>query len=432
MLVAVAFWLVAASVARADDSVTPMCNGQQCAQGTWYTSPVTLTWTVNPPANSYYGCGGMQPSPGDVLTTTSCRAVWTGDDISRSYTLHVETSTPTATANPARPPDSGGWYNHPVAVSFGGSSFSGFAFCTPTTTYAGPDVSNATVSGSCTDHAGKAAGASLGLQYDATPPKITAVSPSRRPDHHGWYNHPVKFSVHGTDAGSGIERCATVTYSGPDSGHAVVIASCSDRAGNVTVRRVPLRYEGTPPSVRFAAEPGDEGVLLHWRTGPSTSSLVITRSPGVNGARNTALYHGKGTSYHDRNVRNGVRYRYTLTARDQAGNVSSRTITVTPDARLLAPAEGATVSGPPLLEWTPAPGAGYYNVQIYRAGKKILNTWPARPRLQLGSAWSYAGRHIRLVPGVYRWYVWPGLGSRAAARYGPMIGSGTFTVRRPR
>jgi hypothetical protein len=33
-----------------------------------------------------------------------------------------------------------------------------------------------------------------------------------------------------------------------------------------------------------------------------------------------------------------------------------------------------------------------------------------------------------LAPGTYVWYVWPGLGNRAEARYGPPLGKSTFIV----
>ena len=144
------------------------------------------------------------------------------------------------------------------------------------------------------------------------------------------------------------------------------------------------------------------------------------------------LYRGDSGSYQDTRVRDGVRYRYTLTARDQAGNLTVRTITVTPGTRLLAPVGGTTVTKPPLLSWTPVRHASYYNVQLYHGSKvrghKVLSAWPARAGLQLANSWSFAGHHYRLRPGRYRWYVWPGFGARSAARYGPAVGSGTFVV----
>ena len=83
---------------------------------------------------------------------------------------------------------------------------------------------------------------------------------------------------------------------------------------------------------------------------------------------------------------------------------------------------------PPLLAWAPVRGASYFNVQLWRAGRKLLSAWPERARLQLDRTWRYDGRLRRLEPGVYTWYVWPGLGPRSRARYGPMLGKSTFVV----
>src|SRR6266480_2678597 len=75
-----------------------------------------------------------------------------------------------------RPPDSNGWYNHPVRVTFHGSDGgSGIDACTDVT-YPGPDTNSTTVNGTCTDKAGnRAGGTSPAFKYDATPPTISNV-----------------------------------------------------------------------------------------------------------------------------------------------------------------------------------------------------------------------------------------------------------------
>ena len=104
------------------------------------------------------------------------------------------------------------------------------------------------------DNAGKTVSTNVPFAYDATPPAVSAL-PSRSPDHNGWYNHPVTFAFGGTDATSGIAGCSTVTYSGPASGSATVTGSCSDRAGNVSQKMVPLRYDAPARRSRFLPTP---------------------------------------------------------------------------------------------------------------------------------------------------------------------------------
>jgi hypothetical protein len=81
-----------------------------------------------------------------------------------------------------------------------------------------------------------------------------------------------------------------------------------------------------------------------------------------------------------------------------------------------------------VLRWSAVPKASYYNVQLFRDGKKILTLWPTDSTLRVPSAWTFAGTAFRLTPGVYRWYVWPGFGPRSANRYGKLLGTRRFVV----
>jgi hypothetical protein len=353
----VAVWLIGAGAAWGD-TITPMCtvgdgSAQPCAAG-WYTTPIdelSWTWTAGgTPSN----CTEASYQT-DSVSTVSCTVSWPSDNLvaTQYYTVHVELSSPSATAAPSRPPDSNGWYNHPVAAALSANSFSGIAYCVPTT-YAGASTTTATVSGSCVDNAGK--------------------------------------SVSATSA--------------------------------------PFAYDATPPSLAAAASTGDRSVALSWQVGgdiaPIASVSVVRRAGGDPAA---TVYRGTAGGYDDTHVRNGVRYTYTITAVDAAGNSSTQTITAIPSQRLLAPIDGARVTSPPTLSWTPVRGATYYNVQLYRGGStKVLSIWPAHASLQLRRKWRFEGRRYKLKPGRYRWYVWPGFGKRRAARYGPRIGSGTFVM----
>jgi hypothetical protein len=367
----------------------------------------------------------------DTVRTLSCSATWSdGTERSYSFPLHVEVSSPSVSAAPSRPPDSNDWYNHPVSVSFTGTSFSRGVSCTPTTTFAGPDEMNATVSGSCTDNAGKTTPASVVLNYDSTPPTITGWTPSRPPDLNGWYNHPVSFAFTGADSVSGIDSCTTATYSGPDSAQASVVGTCRDRAGNMATEAVPIKYDATPPSLRAFVSTGDEDVHVGWQSSTDPLSLTISRSPGLHGAADSVVDRGGNGTFNDARVRNGVRYTYTITARDQAGNVAVRMVHATPGPHLLFPVGGTQVASPPLLAWTPVRHSTYYNVQLYRDGRKVFSLWPSHPELVLSLSWTFSRHRYALKPGRYRWYVWPGFGSRQSARYGSLIGAGMFVVAR--
>ncbi len=435
-LVAVGVWLAGVGTAWGSYAVTPAClvGGQTVACGSgWYVSPLQVYWTWSPADGTAVSGCVTQSYARDTSTDISCEVSGSAGETSVEQPINIELSSPSASAIASRPPDANGWYNHPVGIAFEGRAFSGIAYCTSPIAYGGPDTRGTSVSGACVDNAGKTAGATMGLRYDSTPPTVTSAGPSRRPDRNGWYNHPVSFHFRGTDALSGISSCPTVTYGGPAAASASVTGGCIDKAGNVATRTLRIRYDATPPPLAVGADAGAANVVVRWRTGADPApitSIEVVRSPGLSGHRASVVYRGRSSSFRDLRVRNGVRYRYTVTVRDQAGNATSRAVAVTPNARLLSPPQGAQLTAPPLLRWTAVPGASYYNVQLYR-GRKVLSAWPAAARLQLTSSWSFGGHRYQLKPGRYRWYVWPGFGPRSIALYGRLIGSGTFTVVAP-
>ncbi len=178
------------------------------------------------------------------------------------------------------------------------------------------------------------------------------------------------------------------------------------------------------------ASTGSRIVKLFWRL-PTDSDLdhveVVRTSKG---APATTVYRGSGTALVDRGVLNRVWYRYTITSHDGSGNVSPAVVLIgRPRAsRLLSPLNGARLVTPPTLRWIAKRYASYYNVQIWRDGKKILSRWPIRARFTLRAAWTYAGDSYRLTPGTYTWYVWPGFGKPAARHYGKLLGQSSFVV----
>jgi hypothetical protein len=65
-------------------------------------------------------------------------------------------------------------------------------------------------------------------------------------------------------------------------------------------------------------------------------------------------------------------------------------------------------------------GSAYYNLQLFRNGKRVLVVWPSQPSYQIPAG--------ALTPGNYVWYVWPALRRGAAApTFASLIGRATFT-----
>ena len=174
-------------------------------------------------------------------------------------------------------------------------------------------------------------------------------------------------------------------------------------------------------------------MVVRWRS-PADADfqrVELTRSSAGRPAR--LIYSGRRERFADRSVRNGIRYLYELRSVDRRGNASAGVrLAATPRGLLLfSPQPNARVAAPPLLRWAAVRGASYYNVQLYRGSRKVLSAWPSANRLKLRRGWSFAGRRMRLSPGVYHWFVWPGRGLRSRPNYGPLLGRNSFVVVAP-
>jgi hypothetical protein len=160
---------VSAGAARGPDS-----NG-------WYTRPVEISFGGSDATSGLAGCSGPAVFSGPDGTTEgvagSCRDN-AGNVGSASVTIPYDATPPQATgAQPARPPDANGWYNHPVALTFvGRDTGSQIESCTQTV-YGGPDKPDVAISGTCRDKAGHvSAPFTYRLKYDSTPPKLNKVA----------------------------------------------------------------------------------------------------------------------------------------------------------------------------------------------------------------------------------------------------------------
>jgi len=415
----------------------PSCSPGPADCSAWHTSNVTVSWSGGV-------CGSVTITSDTTGTAVPCTV---------SVIVRRDATPPSVRASADRGADNNGWYNHGLRVSFeGDDGTSGIASCSSPATYSGPDSGGTSVSGSCTDNAGNTASDAHEFKYDATAPSVEA-KPDRPPDGHGWYRRAVTVAFVGADATSGVESCAApVRYQGPDVEKTSVAGSCQDKAANRSQEvGFELRYDTKPPVLgRIRAEIAKGRVVLRWRASKDTSSFAVLRRPGLRGARPTTVYSGRAAAFTARRTKTGVKYHYTVAAYDEAGNAAVKGVLVKPDGSvaragatkptadrpaaarpaLTRPAVGARVSAPPLLAWRAVPKATYYNVQLYRAGRKILTVWPGTTSFRLERSWRFAGRTYRLTRGLYRWYVWPGFGARSATRYGKLLGTRTFVVTR--
>jgi hypothetical protein len=266
------------------------------------------------------------------------------------------------------------------------------------------------------------------IKLDKSAPTVGGT-PSRGPDANGWYNHPVGVSFSGADATSGLASCSSAGYGGPDNPAAVVGGTCVDNAGNVATAAVSLKYDATPPTLlAVTTKTGNRNADISWRMSSDTTVVEVFRAPGLNGQGETAVYRGTETGFRDTALVPARKYEYRIAAVDQAANRSESKVQITATGALFSPLPGAAVDAPPTLTWARVKGAAYYNVLLMR-GRKIFSAWPTRTSFRLPRTWIYKGHRYKLRPGSYRWYIWPGFGRIAAAKYGRLLGGSTFVYR---
>jgi HYR domain len=375
--------------------------------------PASRTWTVSPPA-------GGPP----VLTLPPAQTLEADGPAGARATYVI-----TATDDGSPLPDS--------AISCSPASGSTFPLGTTTVACIAEDGDGNEAKGSFTI-----------TVRDTTPPAINApdvsvtatrVSGIRRTD------PALARYLAGVSAADLVSQ-PTLTHDVPDAlpvGRTEIAFTARDLAGNTATKRstvtvLPLGVPApapdlTPPTDvrRAAAVAGDRVVRLRW-TVPAGDFSHVTVTRTIVGRAGTArlVYRGRAPAYVDRQLRNDVVYRYVIVAFDRAGN-RSRGVVVRARPRavlLVRPRAGQRVVAPPLLRWVPVPAASYFNVQLWRGRTKLLSAWPSLARYQLTRTWTYDDRVRRLQPGVYTWYVWPGLGPRSRATYGELLGVSTFVV----
>lgn len=149
----------------------------------YYNHPFTATWTGTDTLSGVASCTQITYSGPDTSGGSlngSCTDVAGNTSAPVALPFKYDATDPIGVRGvPSRPPDSNGWYNHPVTVAFTGTdATSGIEGCT-TTTYSGPDATGIVVAGSCTDVAGNTTTATFGpIMYDHTAP-ATAINPGQ-------------------------------------------------------------------------------------------------------------------------------------------------------------------------------------------------------------------------------------------------------------
>jgi len=283
-------------------AITPNISGT-LGNNDWYTSDVTVTWEIEDPQSGIVptslsaDCGTPTSitltkiistriintdTPATGITLTCSATNGAGLPNSEHVTIKRDATPPIVNATPDRPADNNGWYNHQLTITFtGNDDTSGIASCDNPVTYNGPDDTNITVNGTCTDNAGNSATGSFTFDYDATPPivNISGIINGQRFD---FGDSLPSVTCDATDNLSGIESCTITPATLPTSvGTHTITATAKDKAGNEA--STSIQYTIVAWTIKGFYQPVDNPPIVNVAKAGSTIPLKFEVFKTVSG-----------------------------------------------------------------------------------------------------------------------------------------------------
>jgi hypothetical protein len=328
-------------VAETPPVITPNVSGTLGANG-WYTSDVSVTWTVSAPdspVTSSSGCGATTISTDTSAggLSLACTATNGGGTSVNGVVIKRDTTPPTITHLVTPLIDgAGGWYVSAPTVTFSCSdAASGLASCTADG-QAGPSVTLAesaaaqSVAGTATDIAGNVGhNSASGLLVDLSNPTISAAT-DRAPNARGWFNAAVTVTFTCADAISGVSACspAQTLVEGTNQSALGKVTDVAGRSQTSTLSSI--NVDTTRPLIVFSGNAGtytaDQTILITCAASDNLSGISTTSCP--------AVASGPATNYIGTTAMTSTTL--TATAADNAGNTAAATttftVTVTPDS----------------------------------------------------------------------------------------------------
>jgi len=278
---------LAASVSYIADNTGPLVSGAvnpaPNAAGWNKTAPVSISWSAS---DAGVGVASLTPSTSSVSNngTTTLTAQATdvlGNSAKGSATVELDTQPPTISASRSPGPNSNGWNNTAVTVSFscGDQGPSGIKSCPSASTLSG-DGANQSVTGVAVDNADNQSSTTVGsINIDTTPPTLSGA-PASAPNAAGWYNTPVTINWTCADGLSGIDgTCPSpATINGNGQG-LTAPAIVKDRAGNQTNATSPgVNIDSTSPKTTVTAPAGwtNQSVTVSFSATDNLSGVKAT------------------------------------------------------------------------------------------------------------------------------------------------------------
>ena len=337
-------------------SVSPAPN----ANGINTSTPVAISFTCSD------ALSGIAVCPGPIsVTTTGMNQVFggtaadkAGNTATANVTLNIQTAAPTPpsiTVSISPAPNSKGWNNSNVTVSFACAAGTNPLATCPAPVVVSTEGANQSICGKAIDNMGLSATACASVNLDRTPPTIT-VAASPGPLANTWNTAPVTVTFTCTDSLSGVATCPPPQTISADGFHQVVTGTATDNAGNISApAQLTLSIDQTPPSILQFTAPSQ---LAPRQSGTATvsaadnigiASVVIQLNGATVATLTTVPYTTTFTAPTTANA--GDTLTLTASVFDAAGNVNSsaRGIQVVPagvvTGQVLSDASGLPFTG---------------------------------------------------------------------------------------
>lgn len=305
--------------------ITPTIGGTLGAHG-WYTSDVTVGWTVTDPesaVSSQSGCGTTTVTSDTGGTDFTCTAQSAGGSSAQTVTVKRDATPPAIHESQAPAANAAGWNKSDVTATFTCSDDgAGVATCPSPMTFGEGAAQGGTVVAS--DAAGNSASLSFdGINVDETAPVLVGSATSA-PNAAGWYSGNVTIHWACNDGLSGIAGSCPADDAFASEGQGLTATeSVSDKAGNTTVATSdPVKIDRTPPVTAISAPSG-------WTNSFVTVTLAATDNLSGVAATHSSLDGGPAQSGGTVQIASGGVHSLAYWSVDNAGNVEAqRTVTV--------------------------------------------------------------------------------------------------------
>ena len=165
----------------------------------------------------------------------------------------------------------------------------------------------------------------------------------------GWYVSSVTLDWSFSGPLYSSTGCSNMTLTADTPGTTFTCTATSlDRSTTMSLSKT-IKLDQTPPTLsKLAARAGSRRLDLSWVASSDTQLVQVMRTSNASGGKSRLVYSGTRASFRDTRVKVGTRYRYTVTAIDQAGNRAAKTLAVSAPGTLFAPMPGERVSRAPV------------------------------------------------------------------------------------